>query len=70
LIVAFIAAGILVGPPVPGWVSANGQIDLLVKLGITLLLFFFIVPLLVPSMYAAREAADRLLRRASFEVAG
>lgn len=39
LIVAFIAVGILVGPSVLGWVSANNQIDLLAKLGITLLLF-------------------------------
>lgn len=39
LIVAFIALGILVGPSVLGWVSANDQIDLLAKLGITLLLF-------------------------------
>jgi len=39
LIVAFIAVGILVGPSVLGWVSANDndQIDLLAKLGITLL---------------------------------
>lgn len=39
LIVAFIAVGMLVGPSVLGWVSANDQIDLLAKLGITLLLF-------------------------------
>lgn len=39
LIVAFIAVGILVGPSVLGWVSANDQIDLLAKLGISLLLF-------------------------------
>ena len=39
LIVAFIALGILVGPSVLGWVSANDQVDLLAKLGITLLLF-------------------------------
>ncbi len=39
LIVAFIAVGILVGPSVLGWVSANDQIDLLAKFGITLLLF-------------------------------
>lgn len=39
LIVCFIAVGILVGPPVLGWVSANDQIDLLAKLGIALLLF-------------------------------
>lgn len=39
LIVAFIAMGILVGPSGLGWVSANDQIDLLAKLGITLLLF-------------------------------
>ena len=39
LIVAFIAVGILVGPSALGWVSANDQIDLLAKLGITLLLF-------------------------------
>ncbi len=29
LIVAFIAVGILVGPSVLGWVSANDQVDLL-----------------------------------------
>lgn len=39
LIVAFIASGILVGPSVLGWVSANDQFDLLSRLGITLLLF-------------------------------
>ncbi len=39
LIVGFIAVGILAGPSVLGMVSANDQIDLLAKLGITLLLF-------------------------------
>jgi len=39
LIVAFIAVGILVGPSILGWVSANDQVDLLAKLGIALLLF-------------------------------
>ncbi len=39
LIVAFIAVGIVVGPSVLGWVSANDRVDLLAKLGITLLLF-------------------------------
>ena len=39
LIVAFIAVGILAGPSVLGWVSANDEIDLLAKFGITLLLF-------------------------------
>ncbi len=39
LIVAFIMVGILVGPSMLGWVSANDQIDLLAKFGITLLLF-------------------------------
>jgi len=39
LIVAFLAVGILVGPSVLGWVSANDRIDLLAKLGISLLLF-------------------------------
>jgi len=39
LIVAFIAVGVLVGPSVLGWVSADDQIDLLAKFGITLLLF-------------------------------
>ena len=39
LIVAFIAVGILVGPSVLGWVSANDQVDLLAQLGIALLLF-------------------------------
>ena len=35
----FIAVGILVGPAVLGWVSADDQIDLMAKLGIALLLF-------------------------------
>jgi Kef-type K+ transport system membrane component KefB len=39
LIVAFIVVGILVGPSVLGWVSANDQVDLLAKMGIALLLF-------------------------------
>ncbi len=39
LIVSFIVVGILVGPSVLGWVSANDQVDLLAKLGIALLLF-------------------------------
>lgn len=39
LIVAFIAVGVLVGPSILGWVSANDQVDLLAKLGIALLLF-------------------------------
>jgi len=39
LIVAFIIVGILVGPSVLGWVSANDQVDLLAQLGIALLLF-------------------------------
>lgn len=39
LIVAFIAVGVLVGPSVLGWVSANDKVDLLAQLGIALLLF-------------------------------
>jgi len=39
LIVAFIVVGIVVGPSVLGWVSADDQVDLLAKLGIALLLF-------------------------------
>ena len=39
LLVAFIAAGILVGPSVLDWVQANDNIDLLAKMGIALLLF-------------------------------
>lgn len=39
LIVAFIAAGILVGPAGLGWVSARDEIDLFANLGIALLLF-------------------------------
>lgn len=39
LIVAYIAVGILVGPSMLGWVSADDQIDLLAKFGIALLLF-------------------------------
>lgn len=38
-IVAFVAVGILVGPSVLGRVSANDQVDLLAKFGITLLPF-------------------------------
>ena len=39
LIVAFIAVGIVLGPAGLGWVTAADEIDLLAKLGITLLLF-------------------------------
>lgn len=39
LIVAFIVVGILMGPSVLGWVSADDHVDLLAKLGIALLLF-------------------------------
>jgi Kef-type K+ transport system membrane component KefB len=39
LIVAFIAVGVLVGPSILGWVSADDQVDLLAQLGIALLLF-------------------------------
>ena len=39
LIVSFIVVGIVAGPSVLGLVSANDQIDLLAKFGITLLLF-------------------------------
>ncbi|MBL1432368.1 MAG: cation:proton antiporter [Gammaproteobacteria bacterium] len=39
LIVAFIVVGIVVGPSVLGWVSADDQVDLLAQLGIALLLF-------------------------------
>lgn len=39
LIVAFIAVGILVGPAGLKWVSIGGEIDLLAKTGIALLLF-------------------------------
>lgn len=39
LIVSFIATGILVGPTGIGWVTAADQLDLLAKLGISLLLF-------------------------------
>ncbi len=39
LIVAFIAVGILVGPSILDWVSADDQVDLLAQLGIALLLF-------------------------------
>jgi len=39
LIVSFIAAGLLVGPAGFGWVSSADQVDLLAKIGITLLLF-------------------------------
>ncbi|HBQ40638.1 MAG TPA: sodium:proton exchanger [Halieaceae bacterium] len=39
LIVAFIAVGIMVGPSMLGWVTADDQIDLLAQFGIALLLF-------------------------------
>ncbi|MGV0789823.1 cation:proton antiporter family protein [Mycolicibacterium sp. XJ2] len=39
LIVAFIAVGIAVGPVGTGWVSADGTIELLSRLGIAILLF-------------------------------
>lgn len=39
LIVSFIIVGILVGPSVLGWVSADDQVDLFAQLGIALLLF-------------------------------
>lgn len=39
LIVSFIAVGILVGPAGLGWVAAAGEVDLLAKIGIALLLF-------------------------------
>ncbi len=39
LIVSFIIAGIIVGPAGLGWVTSADQLDLLAKIGITLLLF-------------------------------
>ncbi|MGK5499970.1 cation:proton antiporter [Streptomyces sp. URMC 125] len=39
LIVAFIGAGIVVGPTGLGWVEAEGTVDLLARLGIAVLLF-------------------------------
>ncbi|GAA1926390.1 cation:proton antiporter [Streptomyces sodiiphilus] len=39
LIVAFIGVGILVGPTGLGWVTADGTIELLARLGIAILLF-------------------------------
>lgn len=39
LILAFIATGVIVGPAGFGWIHANNEIDLLAKIGITLLLF-------------------------------
>lgn len=39
LIVAFIGSGITVGPTVLGWVSPSSALDLLAKIGISLLLF-------------------------------
>ncbi len=39
LIVSFIAVGIIAGPSGLGWVTAADQVDLLAKIGITLLLF-------------------------------
>jgi Kef-type K+ transport system membrane component KefB len=39
LIVAYIVAGLLVGPSGLGWVAASDQVDLLAQMGIALLLF-------------------------------
>ena len=39
LIVAFIVVGILVGPSVLGWVTAQDEVDLLAQIGVTILLF-------------------------------
>ncbi|GAA2429705.1 cation:proton antiporter family protein [Streptomyces macrosporus] len=39
LIVAFIGVGILVGPTGTGWVESQGTVDLLARLGISVLLF-------------------------------
>ena len=39
LIIAFIVVGVLEGPAFLGWVTAAGQVDLLAKIGIALLLF-------------------------------
>ncbi len=39
LIVSFIAVGIILGPSSLGWVTVNDELDLLAKLGISLLLF-------------------------------
>lgn len=39
MIVAFIGVGVLVGPVGTGWVSAEGTIELLARLGIAILLF-------------------------------
>ena len=39
LILAFIVVGVIEGPAVLGWVTAEDQIDLLAKIGIALLLF-------------------------------
>lgn len=39
LIVAFIVVGIVLGPSVLGWITATREMDLLAKVGVTLLLF-------------------------------
>ncbi len=39
LIVAYIVVGVVVGPSALGWVQARDQVDLMARLGITLLLF-------------------------------
>ncbi|HHJ38191.1 MAG TPA: calcium-translocating P-type ATPase, PMCA-type [Methylothermaceae bacterium] len=39
LIIAYIAVGVVAGPAVLGWVQAQDQVDLMARLGITLLLF-------------------------------
>lgn len=39
LIIAYIAAGVVAGPAVSGWVYAREQVDLMARLGITLPLF-------------------------------
>ncbi len=39
LILAFIAVGVVLGPSALGWITATSEIDLLSKVGVTLLLF-------------------------------
>ena len=42
LIVAFIVAGLLIGPSAFDWVRSHDQIDLLAQIGVTVLLFVLI----------------------------
>lgn len=64
LIVASIAVGILAGPSVLGWVSANDPIDLLAKFGNTLLPFVVALKLdlhIIPTMGTVAQISESSL---------